>query len=125
MNRFLQNDSENTARILLRRVRQAAAFCLSQLRERAAVRPQRLRILERQALGPRQYLILAEADGRALLIAGSPEASPVFFPLDSASRQEPMAAGSADLSRVAPGAPIPMEPATRASSSYRSARRAQ
>lgn len=59
-----------------------AAF-LTRLRERAAPHPQRLRILERHALGPKQSLVLIEAAGRTLLVASSHEAAPVFFALDA------------------------------------------
>jgi hypothetical protein len=48
--------------------------------------PPRLAVLERITLAPRQSLALVEAEGRRFLVATSPEGTPVFYPLDAASR---------------------------------------
>lgn len=47
-----------------------------------AAAPQRLNLLERITLAPRQSLALVEADGRRLLVATSAESGPVFYALD-------------------------------------------
>ena len=48
--------------------------------------PPRLALLERITLGPRQSLVLVEAEGRRLLVATSPEGSPAFYTLDELAR---------------------------------------
>ena len=61
-----------------------AGWLLSHLRART--RPtQKLALLERITLAPRQTLSLIEADGRRLLIATSPEGAPAFYALDNAA----------------------------------------
>jgi Flagellar biosynthesis protein, FliO len=51
-------------------------------RLRRVPRPQqRLALLERIALAPRQSLALVEAEGRRILVATSPEGAPTFYPL--------------------------------------------
>jgi hypothetical protein len=44
-------------------------------------RPARLALVERITLGPRQALLLVEADGLRLLVATSSEGTPAFYPL--------------------------------------------
>jgi hypothetical protein len=43
---------------------------------------QRLELVERIALAPRQSLALIEAEGRRILVATSADGAPAFFPLD-------------------------------------------
>jgi hypothetical protein len=38
-------------------------------------------VIERVALGPRQSLMLVEAEGVHLLVATSPDGAPAFYPL--------------------------------------------
>jgi flagellar biogenesis protein FliO len=45
----------------------------------------RLEVIERITLGPRQSLVLVEADGRRLLVATSPEGATAFYALDGAA----------------------------------------
>jgi flagellar biogenesis protein FliO len=60
-----------------------AAWLLA--RFRGARRPQqRLQLIERIALAPRQSLALIEAEGRRFLVASSADNTPAFFPIDSA-----------------------------------------
>jgi len=61
-------------------IRQVAGNLLSFLRT-SAPPPVRLALLHRVALGPKQALVLVEADGFRLLVATSPEGSTAFFPL--------------------------------------------
>jgi hypothetical protein len=56
----------------------------------------RLQLVERIALGPRQSLVLVEAEGRRILVATSAEGGPAFYPLDGR--------GSAAGGRREPGA---------------------
>jgi len=51
----------------------------------SAVRPARMALLERITLGPRQALLLVEADGVRLLVATSADGAPAFYPLPAAS----------------------------------------
>ena len=44
----------------------------------------RLQLVERIALGPRQSLVLVEAEGQRLLVAASAEGGPAFYALDHA-----------------------------------------
>lgn len=56
----------------------------------AAQRPrQRLKVVERIALGPRQSLCLVEAEGKKILLATSGDGAPAFYALDAscAARQ--------------------------------------
>jgi flagellar biogenesis protein FliO len=100
---------------------QIAALAFRWLRERSVTRSQRLRILERHALGPGQSLLLVEADGRSLLIASSREASPVFFSLDPSPRADERRSQDADSS---PANAIRLERMPETSHARRSPRRA-
>jgi len=42
----------------------------------------RLELVERIALGPRQWLSLVEAEGSRILVATSAEGGPAFYPLE-------------------------------------------
>jgi len=48
----------------------------------------RLALVERIALGPRQWLSLVEAEGRRILVATSAEGGPAFYPLEPARSSE-------------------------------------
>jgi hypothetical protein len=58
-----------------------AGWLMGKLRGRQRVR-QRLELVERIALAPRQSLALVEAEGRRILVATSPEGGPAFYPLE-------------------------------------------
>ena len=59
-----------------------AAWLLA--RFRGARHPQqRLQLIERITLAPRQSLALIEAEGRRFLVASSADSTPAFFPIDS------------------------------------------
>jgi flagellar biogenesis protein FliO len=49
----------------------------------STARPARLAVIERVALGPRQSLMLVEAEGVHLLVATSADGAPAFYPLPS------------------------------------------
>jgi hypothetical protein len=49
----------------------------------------RLEVVERIALGPRQSLVLVEADGRRLLVATSAEGGAAFYALDASGIDTP------------------------------------
>jgi flagellar biogenesis protein FliO len=72
-----QNEDARTAR-----VGGLVGWMLNRLRVRGSRRPQRLTLLERIALAPRQSLALVEAEGRRFLVATSPEGAPAFYALD-------------------------------------------
>jgi len=76
------------------------------------VRPRgapRLVVIERIALGPRQSLVLVEAEGRLLLLATSPEGTPAFFSLEEPAIQlEP-----GPVSRVSGPGPVRHAPGDR------------
>ena len=55
---------------------------------RSTVRPARLAVIERIALGPKQSLMLVEADGVRLLVATSSEAASAFFLLPNQAEAE-------------------------------------
>jgi flagellar biogenesis protein FliO len=59
-------------------------------------RAPRLAVIERITLGPRQALVLVEAEGRRLLLATSPEGTPAFYSLDEPGGQ----LASAPISRA-------------------------
>jgi len=46
----------------------------------------RLALIDRMALGPRQSLVLVEAEGRRILVATSAEGGPAFYPLDAGTQ---------------------------------------
>lgn len=48
---------------------------------------QRLELVERIALAPRQSLALIEAEGRRILVATSADGAPAFFPLDEGKQR--------------------------------------
>ncbi|WP_396126813.1 flagellar biosynthetic protein FliO [Acidicapsa ligni] len=50
----------------------------------SAAHRSRLALIERLPLGPKQTLLLVEADGMRLLLSISSEGAPVFFPLSEA-----------------------------------------
>jgi flagellar biogenesis protein FliO len=74
------------------RIGGVAGWLLARLRRRQAARPH-LELVERIALGPRQWLALVEAEGRKILVATSAEGGPAFYPLD----QPPRNAGAREL----------------------------
>ena len=47
----------------------------------------RLTLVDRIALGPRQSLVLVEAEGQRILVAASGEGGVVFYPLDGSSHR--------------------------------------
>ena len=94
-----------------------AGWLLEKLRRTARPR-QRLALLERIALAPRQSLALVEADGRRLLVATSPEGAPAFYALDAPMRQaseESARVGSRSTHRRTRPSVVPsgINPATR------------
>jgi flagellar biogenesis protein FliO len=58
-----------------------AGWLVKKLRAKRGAQP-RLELLERIALGPRQSLVLVEAEGRRILVATSAEGAPAFYALD-------------------------------------------
>ena len=58
-----------------------AGWLLRRLR-RTSGSGQRLELVERIALAPRQSLVLIEAEGRRILVVTSTDGAPAFFPLD-------------------------------------------
>jgi flagellar biogenesis protein FliO len=58
-----------------------AGWLLARLRKDSQ-HQQRLELVERIALAPRQSLALVEADGRRFLVATSQDGAPAFYPLD-------------------------------------------
>lgn len=63
---------------------------LARLRRGERVQP-RLELLERIALGQRQWLALVQAEGRRILVATSAEGGPAFYPLGEQPRGSAMA----------------------------------
>lgn len=62
-----------------------AGWLLKLLRNRATASGecrQRLALVERISLAPRQSLVLVEAEGRRILVALSPDGAPAFHALD-------------------------------------------
>jgi hypothetical protein len=53
----------------------------------SAIRPARLALVERITLGPRQALLLVEADGVRLLVATSSDGASAFYPLPAGSTE--------------------------------------
>lgn len=66
-----------------RRILEWAMVGLLRSWQRSTARPARLAVIERISLGPKQSLVLVEADGVRLLVATSGEAASAFFPLSS------------------------------------------
>ena len=69
-----------------------AGWLLARLRKRLGGRERRqprLTLVERIALGPRQSLVLVEAEGRRVLVATSAEGGPAFYALDQRARTAP------------------------------------
>lgn len=64
----------------------ARAFGRWQQSIRVSTRSSRLSVIERTTLGPKQSLILIEAEGIHLLVAISSESTPAFFPLSQLQR---------------------------------------
>lgn len=64
-----------------RRVLERMTSSLLRSWQRSNARPARLAVIERIALGPKQSLMLVEADGVRLLVATSSDAASAFFPL--------------------------------------------
>jgi flagellar biogenesis protein FliO len=62
-----------------------AGWLLSRLKSNPQ-KTQRLALLERINLAPRQTLALVEADGRRLLVATGPDGAPSFYALDAPRR---------------------------------------
>jgi flagellar biogenesis protein FliO len=62
-----------------------AGWLMARLRGARTRRPH-LELVERIALGPRQWLALVEAEGRRILVATSAEGGPAFYPLDEPAR---------------------------------------
>ena len=65
---------------------QGVAGWLMRCFHRSSQTRQRITMVERIALGPRQSLALVEADGRRFLIATSTDAGSTFLPLDNRGR---------------------------------------
>jgi flagellar biogenesis protein FliO len=78
-----QNNQDKGARTA--QVGGLSGWLLNRLRASGGRRPQRLALLERIALAPRQSLALVEAEGRRFLVATSPEGAPAFYALDEQS----------------------------------------
>ncbi|HEY2466655.1 MAG TPA: flagellar biosynthetic protein FliO [Terracidiphilus sp.] len=66
------------------RRRSLSGWLLERL-HRSSIQKQRLTLVERINLAPRQTLVLIEADGERLLVATSPDGSPAFYPLRGAA----------------------------------------
>lgn len=72
-----------------------AAWLLAKLRREGSGQ-QRLVVLERVTVAPRQFVALVEAEGKRLLVATSPDGVPAFYPLDGGnsimreSRSQPL-----------------------------------
>jgi flagellar biogenesis protein FliO len=77
----MNQETETTSSGQKGRVGGVAEWLLSRVRHARGAKPQ-LAVLERIALGPRQSLVLVEAEGRRLLVATSPEGPPAFYALD-------------------------------------------
>ena len=71
----------------------------------STARPARLAVIERIALGPKQSLMLVEADGVRLLVATSSEAASAFFPLPSQADAIPAEDGVVQSPAVSSGLP--------------------
>jgi len=69
----------------VQRIGGIAGWLLRRLR-RTSGTGQRLELVERIALAPRQSLALIEAEGRRILVATSADGAPAFFPLDDVAR---------------------------------------
>jgi hypothetical protein len=62
-----------------------AGWLIGKWRGRKQVEP-RLVLVERIALGPRQWLALVEAEGRRILVTSSAEGGSALYPLDGEGR---------------------------------------
>jgi len=70
------------------RIGGVTGWLLARLR---GARPEpRLELVERIALGPRQWLALVEAEGRRILVATSAEGGAAFLPLERVGGPKPI-----------------------------------
>jgi len=123
-----ENVSQKMKKVSLdtfRRVLAAAGDLLfASLRRIPSAHPariRRLRLLERLPLGPRQALLLVEADGQPLLITLSPDSASTFFALPPHPSQpaendlSPDSPAPRPLSTLPAGLPVRVRSARRAS----------
>ena len=91
----------------LRRILEWMTASLLRSWRRSTARQARLAVIERIALGPKQSLVLVEADGVRLLVATSSDAASAFFPLpkqtDAGSTEDAVVQSSAMSSCVQTG----------------------
>jgi len=83
-------DEGPAAREWLRRILDGMTEGLLRFWRRSAARPARLALIERIPLGPKQSLLLVEADGVRLLVATSSDAAAAFFPLQGVTSSAPV-----------------------------------
>jgi hypothetical protein len=76
---------------------EGVAGWLLRIWQRSTATPARLAVIERIALGPKQSLVLVEAEGVQVLVATSPEGSPAFLRLHPVDRDSGQGLGGATL----------------------------